>query len=90
MTTSLAELAELARTGPLDLAGNIISSEMFSQLDAASIPEPPNQRIVRLESDPKTSDAKIPGSALWLRAEPDDDPSLSAAIARDIAGWIDL
>ncbi|WP_156472140.1 hypothetical protein [Sphingorhabdus sp. M41] len=86
--TSLAALAELARTGPLELAGNIIGSGLFAQLEAAQIAELKSQRIVRLDSDDKPHDVQIPGSALWLRAEPDDDPVMSSAIAQDIAAWM--
>lgn len=86
--TSLAELTAQAAAGPLELAGNIIGSELFTQLNAADIPDLKNQRTVRLESDSKPGDIQIPGSALWLRAEPDDDLAMSAAIAQDIAGWI--
>ncbi len=86
--TGLAELTAQAETGPIELAGNIIGPELFAQLNAADIPEMENQRIVRLESDSKPADGQIAGSALWLRAEPDDDPAMSAAIARDIAGWM--
>lgn len=88
MITSLAELTAEAEAGPLELAGNIIGSGLFTQLNSAEIPDLKNQRIVRLESDNKPADVQIPGSALWLRAEPDDDPEMSSAIARDIAGWI--
>lgn len=89
LNTSLAELAQQAKTGVLELAGNIIGSDLLAQLDAAQIPEPKSQRIVRLESDNKPGDVQIPGSALWLRAEPDDDPAMSSAVAQDIATWID-
>jgi len=86
--TNLADLAAQAEVAPIELAGNIIGSELFMQLNAADIPDMPNQRIVRLESDSKPSDIHIPGSALWLRAEPDDDRTMSSAIAHDIADWI--
>lgn len=88
LNTSLAELAAQAETRPLELAGNIIGSDLFAQLNAAEIPAMENQRIVRLESDNKPSDIQIPGSALWLRAEPDDDLAMSKTIANDIAAWI--
>jgi hypothetical protein len=80
----------LAQTevGPLELAGNLIGSDLFAQLEAAQIPNLNSQRIVRLESDNKPCHINIPGSALWLRAEPDDDPAISSAIAQDIATWI--
>ncbi len=88
LTTSLAELASRAGAGPLELAGNIIGPDLFAQLNAADIPDLKHQRIVRLESDSKPADGQITGSALWLRAEPDDDPAMSSAIAQDIANWI--
>lgn len=88
LNTSLAELSARAEAGPLELAGNIIGSGLFAQLDAADMPDLENQRIVRLESDNKPAHVQIRGSALWLRAEPDDDPAMSSAISRDIAGWI--
>ena len=88
LSTSLAELTAQAETGSLELAGNILGSDLFAQLNAADIPEMDNQRIVRLESDGKPADGHIPGSALWLRAEPDDDSDMSSAIASDIAGWM--
>ena len=45
-------------------------------------------RTVRLESDAKPADAKLPGSPLWRRAEPDNDIALAMALADDIAAWI--
>lgn len=89
LTTSLSGLTEQAGAGPIELAGNIIGSDLFSQLNAAGIPALQNQRIVRLASDNKPGDVQIDGSALWLRAEPDDDPAMSSAIAQDIAAWMD-
>ncbi|MGB5484346.1 MAG: hypothetical protein WBM93_07585 [Parasphingorhabdus sp.] len=88
LSTGIAELTARAGAGPLELAGNIIGSELFAQLNDAEIPEMENQRIVRLESDNKPGDVQIHGSALWLRAEPDDDAEMSFAIAQDIDGWI--
>ncbi len=88
LQTSLADLTAQAEARPLELAGNIIGSELFAQLNAAEIPDLKNRRIVRLESENKPADIQIPGSALWLRAEPDDDPALSSNIAEDIARWI--
>ena len=88
LSTSLADLTAQAGDGSLELAGNILGSALFAQLNAADIPEMEHQRIVRLESDGKPADSHIPGSALWLRAEPDDDLAMSSAIARDIAGWM--
>ena len=88
LSTSLAQLTEQAEAGSIELAGNILGSELFKQLNAADIPAMPDQRVARLDSDSKPADMHIPGSALWLRAEPDDDLAMSSAIAQDIARWI--
>ena len=88
LNTGLADLTAQAAAGPIELAGNNIGSKLFAQLNAAEIPELENQRVVRLQSDTKPCDAQITGSALWLRAEPDDDLAMSSAIAQDIAMWI--
>ncbi len=88
LTTTIGDLSTRAASGPLELAGNMIGPDLFTQLEVAQIPEWEKQRTVRLDSDQKPADARIPGSPLWLRAEPDDDPAMSVAIARDIAVWI--
>ena len=89
LNTSLAELTEQAGAGSLELAGNILGSELFAQLNATEIPDMTSQRIVRLQSDSKPADSHIAGSALWLRAEPGEDPAMSFAIAQDIAEWME-
>jgi len=45
-------------------------------------------RTVRLETEAKPADAKLPGSPLWRRAEPDNDIAFAQTIADDIAQWI--
>ena len=45
-------------------------------------------RIVRLDSDPRAADAKLPGRPLWRGAEPGTDAALQALLADDIASWI--
>jgi hypothetical protein len=88
LNTSLSGLAEQAKAEPIELAGNIIGPALFSQLNDAKPPTPKHQRIARLASDNKPADVQIDGSALWLRAEPGDDPAMSCAIAKDIAAWV--
>ncbi len=75
------------------IAGNAISHDLlteltvktpFSKEDSGDIP----LRIVRMESDPKPADHKVPGTPLWRRAEPDNDLALAALLADDIAQWI--
>lgn len=75
---------------PIEIAGNMLSGAMFadllncSPLDQSGIA----RRVVRLESDPKPADHKVPGSPLWRRAEPGNDPALAEVLADDIAAWV--
>ncbi|GGO98037.1 hypothetical protein [Stakelama pacifica] len=76
--------------GPVEIAGNLIGSDLLAGLIAA---EPFDQsgiprRIVRLDSDPRPADRHLPGTPLWRRSEPDDDPALAGLLADDIASWI--
>jgi hypothetical protein len=75
------------------IAGNRLSHDLltdltvktpFSKEDGPDIP----LRIARLEPDPADADIRFPGSPLWRRAEPDNDPILAELIADDIAQWI--
>jgi hypothetical protein len=86
--TTLAGLTEQAQGQLLNLAGNQISQNLFSDLQSAQLPDSENLRTVRLDGDSKPSDRNIPGSPLWLRVEPDSDEKLSAAIANDLVSWI--
>jgi hypothetical protein len=83
------ELRRLQRAGGGDDAGgNIISDAMLAQLAGAQPTTEGSVRVVRLESDPRAADRKLPGSALWRAAEPGVDPALQALIADDVARWI--
>jgi len=84
---SAALLAEARRSG-LALAGHALSAAMIQGLETARPEAVLPVRTVALQSGGKAANALIPGSPLWLRAEPGDDPELAAAIARDIAAWI--
>jgi hypothetical protein len=66
-------------------AGNRLSTAMLAELETA---EHRPGRIVRLVTDPREADAKVPGRPLWRAAEPGTDPTLEAALAEDIAAWI--
>ena len=75
---------------PVRIAGNFISTSALIDLtvkkpfDEAGIP----RRVVRLDTDPKPADRHVPGTPLWRRAEPDNDSTLAALLADDIADWI--
>jgi hypothetical protein len=79
-STSEAGLMEAAKTGPIGLAGNMLGPAMVAELESAE-PVDVAQLTVR------TLGQDIAGSTLWLRAEPQDDPVMSAAIAADLGRW---
>ena len=63
---------------------------LLAGLAVATMSERPDrpQRVTRLETDFKSADAKFPGTPLWRRTEPDNDPALSALLADDITQWV--
>ncbi|MEW4466793.1 hypothetical protein AB1K62_03045 [Parasphingorhabdus sp. JC815] len=88
VVTNMTNLSAEAERGNVNLAGNAIGSAMFAELKTAIPAQSTNIRTVQLANNSQAADAKLPGSALWLRAEPDDDTILSAAIADDILAWV--
>lgn len=70
------------------LAGNIIDRTLLAHLDAAVPESAAPLRTVRLASDAQPADRTIEASPLWRRAEPDNDPTLAALLADDIAEWV--
>lgn len=78
--TSEAQLLAEAKKAPIELAGNLIGPAMVAELANAE-PAIVGQLTLRLLGQ------GIAGSPLWLRAEPQDDPSMSAAIAADLDHW---
>jgi hypothetical protein len=78
--TSEAGLIEAAKAAPIDLAGNLLGPDMVAELASAE-PATVAQLTVR------TLGQEVAGSTLWLRAEPQDDPAMSAAIAADLDQW---
>jgi pimeloyl-ACP methyl ester carboxylesterase len=45
-------------------------------------------RVARLASDPAEADARIEGSPVWRRPEPEAAPALGGRMAEDIAAWV--
>ncbi|PKP91197.1 MAG: hypothetical protein CVT77_12870 [Alphaproteobacteria bacterium HGW-Alphaproteobacteria-16] len=74
-------------TAPIELAGNLIAPALLADL-ATATPSTQATRTVRLVTEAKPADHKLPGSPLWRRAEPDNDPAFAALVADDIAQWI--
>ncbi len=65
--------------------GNRLSHDFLAELDNAV---PHDAHVVRLDGDPRDAVARLPGSPLWRRSEPGDDPALAVIMAEGIAAWI--
>ena len=79
--------AALASADTTLLAGHNLSADFLRELEAATPGAHARLRTVRLDSDPAHAEARVPGSPLWRRAEPGEDPALAAALAVDLAQW---
>jgi pimeloyl-ACP methyl ester carboxylesterase len=77
--SSMESLLADAQHGPLELAGYLLSPDMLFSLEQGEAAPMDGVREVTL--------ADINGNPLWLRAEPGDDPAMSAAIADDLDRW---
>lgn len=86
---SLFDVAMTAPAGTIvEAAGNRLSSDLLNLLVRAVPARPTPSRLVRLDSDRGEATHKVPGSPLWRRAEPGNDPALAALLADDIVEWI--
>lgn len=72
-----------AANGPVELAGNLLSGTMLAQLEVATPADVTPLREVAIGA----GEGKLPGSALWLRAEPGEDAAMAQAMASDIHDW---
>lgn len=72
-----------AANGPIELAGNLLSGSMVAELETATPADVSPLRQVAVG----VGEGKLPGSALWLRAEPDEDAAMAQAMASDIHDW---
>ncbi len=79
----LAALAATARTTGIDAAGYAISPLMAEELEFAVPAATAPLRSVAVGDGPDA----VPGSTLWLRAEPGEDAAMARAMAADISAW---
>ncbi len=83
IATSMDGLLELGSAAPIDLAGNMLSPAMLASLHDS---EPaPLINVMTAGLGDGTND--VSGSALWMRAEPQDDPHMAASIALRLEQW---
>lgn len=78
-SSTAEDLVAQSRSRPLELSGYMLSADMLVSLEHSTPADLPSAQEVSL--------AEINGSPLWLRAEPQDDPAMSAAFATYIANW---
>jgi hypothetical protein len=71
------------------LAAYQLSAAMMAALKAQAPAPVERLRTVRLASDRGDADHKLEGPALWRRSEPGSSPELAAAMAADLAEWLD-
>lgn len=86
LVRELNRLRHLA--GGIDSAGHIVSPDLHAALAAAQPTVTGRIRVVRLESDVRPADRKLPGRALWRASEPGTDAMLQMAVVEDLAAWI--
>lgn len=86
-----ADFESFRSADQVEIAGLRMSGELLSGLYCA---EPFTHdlgvplRVVRLETDPRPADLKLPGRPLWRASEPDVDEPLARALADDIDAWV--
>ena len=73
---------------PIEIAGNLLSRTLLGELGAAIPAAGERVRVLRLDSDAAPADRKLPGTPLWRRTEPGNDPALAALLADELAQWI--
>ncbi len=79
LSTTIDALMTQAVSGPLALSGFHLGSAMLASLEGAEPVAVAGCHEVVLDD--------IDGSALWLRAEPQDDPAMSVALAAELDRW---
>jgi hypothetical protein len=92
-TTGRSLLSDLRRSAlasgsdPATPAGYRLSSDLSTQLATAELAVGAGIRTVRLLSDNRAADHRIPGAPIWRRPEPVSDSALLDAIVDDVVGW---
>lgn len=74
----------------VEVVGNRLAPGLLAALHAARPVDDAPIYTVRLDTDPRPADWKLPGRPLWRASEPDVDDALARALADDVAAWIAL
>lgn len=79
ISTTAESLTEAARSGPVELAGNLIGPQLWADLEGALPTGSHNVFEVKLDA--------MSGTPLWLRAEPQHDAAMAEGLAATLAQW---
>ncbi|WP_245841521.1 hypothetical protein [Sphingomonas lenta] len=72
----------------VEVAGNRLAPGLLAAMNIAEPSSDAPVRTVRLDTNPRPADLKLPGRPLWRASEPDVDEPLAQALADDIAAWV--
>lgn len=78
-TVTIEQLMAAAQSDPLELSGNMLGVIMLESMNRTEPVAVAGLREVAL--------ADVAGTPLWLRAEPQDCPEMSAALAANLDRW---
>jgi hypothetical protein len=81
--TTIDDLMNAAKADTIELAGSILGPAMIAQIGFAQPTELQNLRTLTLGDGPD----QLLGSALWLRAEPQDDPGMARSLCAELNRW---
>ena len=79
--TTVDSLMTYAQSGPTELSGYLLGADMLAGLDAA-VPDSGGTEVPLGEGP-----GQLRGKPLWLRAEPQEDANMSAALAAELDRW---
>ena len=71
----------------VDVAGHVVRRSLLDALSVCIPATTGHVRAARLRTDAAQADILLPGSPVWRRSEPGDDPQLRTAIVSDIVSW---
>ncbi len=82
-STTESLIAEAPTIGWVELAGYRMGSNMLGELENSEPTDPARTTTVQLG----TGDGELWGKPIWLRAEPQEDPDMSVALATALDEW---